>query len=123
MITLTLTNHNSDYELYFDLVDIPIAHRWLQEVNTFIQHNQPWDDSQRFYNFPNTIWNQETTAKQIQQLCEIINAHSPGLIVVPESSSISQDELNYLHNILERYHGLNDQQRSNEFYSNCPPEV
>jgi len=123
MITLTLTNHTSDYELYFDLVDIPIAHRWHQEVNIFVQHNQPWDDPQRFYNFPNTVWNQESTAKKIQQLCETINAYSPGLIIIPKSSSITQDELNYLHNIFERYHGLYDQQITNQFYSNAPTEV
>jgi hypothetical protein len=123
MITITLTNHTSDYDLYFDVVDISIAHRWLQEVNLFIQNNQPWDDSTRFYNFPNTVWTQESTAKKIQQLCRTINAHSPGLVVIPNSSGITQDELNYLHNIFERYHGLYDQQSSNKFYSTAPAEV
>lgn len=120
MITLTLTNHISDYNLYFDLVDIPIAHRWIRQVKTFIQNNQPWDDPNRFYNFPNTVWNQESTATKIQALCTTINYHSPGLITIPASSTISQDELNYLHSIFEQYHGLYDQQSSNTFYSNAP---
>jgi hypothetical protein len=122
-IQLTLTNSVTDYDLFFDVLDIDIAHRWLKEVQIFIDHGQPWDDSQRFYNFPNTVWNQESTAKKIRQLCVSVNAHSRGLIAVPDSSCISQDELNYLHNIFERYHGLYDQQTSNEFYSNAPLEV
>jgi hypothetical protein len=123
MISLTLTNGATDYELLFDLVDIPIAHRWLQQVEVFVRNGQPWDDPVRFYNFPNTYWNQHTTAEKIQDLCNTINQHSPGLINVPRSSMITQDELNYLHNIFERYHGLYDQQLTNEFYSNAPIKV
>lgn len=123
MISLTLTNGASDYELLFELVDIPIARRWQQQVEVFINHGQPWDDTTRFYNFPNTTWNQQTTAAKIQDLCHIVNNYSPGLISVPESSAITQDQLNYLHNIFEKYHGLYDQQSSNKFYSQAPMEV
>lgn len=122
-IQLTLTNSVTDYNLFFKLLDIDIAQRWLEQVQIFIDHNQPWDDPRRFYNFPSTVWNHETTAAKIQDLCNTINAHSPGLIAVPTSSSITQDELNYLHNIFEQYHGLYDQQASNSFYSNAPLEV
>ena len=122
-IQLTLTNSVTDYDLFFKLSDLDIAQRWLEQVQIFIDHKQPWDDTQRFYNFPNTVWNQESTAKKIQQLCKVINNHSPGLITVPNLSSITQDELNYLHNIFERYHGLYDQQASNQFYINAPIEV
>ena len=123
IVTVTLTNSTTDYDLNFELLDIDIARRWLEQVQIFIDHGQPWDDTKRFYNFPNTVWNQQRTAQHIQHLCNIINQHSPGLITIPDSEHITQDQLNYLHNIFERYHGLYDQQASNSFYSQAPTEV
>ena len=53
LVIITLTNGQSDYDLKFKLKDIDIAQRWLKHLNLFIEAGQPWDDAERFYNFPN----------------------------------------------------------------------
>ena len=123
IVTITLTNHNTDYDLVFDLLDIPIAHRWLKEVKLFIKAGFPWDDAERFYNFPNSIWTKDRVIAKINQYIDTINNYSPGLVATRLNDDVTQDQLNYLHSIFEQYHGLYDQQSSNEFFSNSPYEV
>jgi hypothetical protein len=109
--------------LYFDLVDTSITHKWLKHLNLFIEAGQPWDDLKRFYNFPNSEYTHDRVVDHLRRLIQTINDYSPGLIQKSIGHSPTQDDLNYLHHIFEVYHGLYDQQSSNEFFSKAPVAV
>lgn len=122
-VIISLTNHQSDYELGFDLLDTSITHKWLKHLALFIDAGQPWDDAKRFYNFPNSEYTHDRVVKHLKSLIEIINNYAPGLINLDVGPMLSQDNLNYLHHIFELYHGLYDQQSNNQFFSGAPIEV
>lgn len=118
-LIITLTNGESDLDLEFDLCDTNIAQRWLREVDLFIAAGQPWDDTQRFYNFPSTPWTEPRVRQRLQDLVDIINDHEP-VCEIDLSAEITQDQLNLLHSVFERYHGLYDQQSSNSWFQSAP---
>jgi hypothetical protein len=122
-VVITLTNNHSDYELRFDLLTTSITQKWLKHLNLFIQAGQPWDDIQRFYNFPNTQYTRERVSEHLHHLVNVIDSYAPGVIQKKIGNDISQDDLNYLHHVFEVYHGLYDQQSNNEFFSNAPVQV
>ena len=122
-VVITLTNNQSDYDLQFNLLDTSITQKWLKHLALFIDAGQPWDDIKRFYNFPNSEYTHDRVVEHLRYLTEIINNYSPGLIDRNIAQTITQDDLNYLHHIFEVYHGLYDQQSSNEFFCNAPVEV
>jgi hypothetical protein len=121
-IQITLTNHQTDYTLNFDLLDVDIAHRWLAHVQMFIDAGQPWDDPDRFYNFNNTKFDRAAVAKKLTELVTIINSYQPIVERWP-SKDLTQDDLNYLHHVFEVYHGLYDAQQNNDFFINAPTDV
>lgn len=122
-IILTLTDGTSDLDLTFELLNISIAQKWLKHLNLFIQAGQPWDDSKRFYNFPDTEYTEPVVVERINQLLDVIRRHDSTIVDRAVTSPISQDDLNYLHHIFEVYHGLYDQQNNNEFFMNSPKPV
>jgi len=121
-IQITLTNHQTDYTLNFDLLDIDIAHRLLNHVQMFIDAGQPWDDPARFYNFNNNKFDRAAVAKKLTELVTVINSYQPIVERWP-SKDLTQDDLNYLHHIFEVYHGLYDTQQNNDFFINAPTDV
>lgn len=114
---------NSTYTLTFELLDIPIAHKWLNELAEFIDNNQPFDDRERFYNFPYSKFTTEYVVNYLNSLIDTINEYAPGLVEHRAFATMSQDTLNYLHHIFEVYHGLYDEQQSNTFFNNAPLNV
>jgi hypothetical protein len=122
-IIITLTNGQSDYNLQFGLVDCSVAHKWLKHLELFIEAGQPWDDSRRFYNFPDSAYPEPVVADHLKHLVKTIQEYAPDLITQELGTTITQDDLNYLHHVFELYHGLYDQQDSNEFYSRAPKTV
>lgn len=122
-VIITLTNDRTDYDLQFDLLDTSITQKWLKHLELFIDAGRPWDDIKRFYNFPNSEYTHDRVVGHLKHLVKIISDYSPGLVQREFGSSITQDDLNYLHHVFEVYHGLYDQQHSNEFFSNSPTEV
>jgi len=122
-LIITLTNGQTDYDLQFALLDTSITHKWLKHLALFIDAGQPWDDIKRFYNFPNSEYTHDRVVDHLKYLIKIISDYAPELVQKEIGSSITQDDLNYLHHIFEVYHGLYDQQCSNEFFSNAPVEV
>jgi hypothetical protein len=122
-VILTLTNGTSDYSLTFALLDISIAQRWLKHLGLFIQAGQPWDDSKRFYNFPNDQYPESVVVERLKQLVGIIKTHDASIIQREFGTTLDQDDLNYLHHVFEVYHGLYDQQHENEFFMNSPKAV
>lgn len=121
-IILTLTNQNSDLDLEFDVLEIDIAQRWLREVQLFIDAGQPWDDAHRFYNFASTPWNHHLVVQKLAQLVDTINQHQ-AVIDIDWQDHLSQDDLNRLHHVFERYHGLYDQQHTNDWFQSAPQAV
>jgi hypothetical protein len=122
-VIITLTNGQSDYDLQFGLLDCSIAHKWLKHLELFIEAGQPWDDSRRFYNFPNTAYPESVVVEHLKHLITTIRDYAPDIITREPGTTITQDDLNYWHHVFEVYHGLYDQQDSNKFFCNAPKEV
>jgi hypothetical protein len=97
--------------LRFNLLDLPVTENWLRQVELFIAAGQPWDDPNRFYNFPSYGPTAKMIMFDLQRIVNLIAPHLPES-VEPMPDEINQDYLNYLHNIFERYHGLYDQQNT-----------
>jgi hypothetical protein len=77
------------------------------------------DNPDRFYGFGTAQQEQQRAVDMIQQCIATINAHDP---IIDRDFEYTQDGLNYLHNIFERYHGLLDQQTS-EYWHSAPDTV
>lgn len=107
----------------FKLVSSSLAQTWLKHLKLFVQSGQPWDDQERFYNFPNTKYTEPAVRAKLQELIDIIKNYAPSIITRHLGSPVSQDDLNYLHHVFEVYHGLYDQQTHNEFFTNAPKQV
>lgn len=122
-VIITLTNGDSDYELAFNMLNTSLTQQWVKHLNLFTQSGQPFDDPERFYNFPNTKYTEPVVAAKLQELAATIKNYAPNIIDKTIASPISQDDLNYLHHVFEVYHGLYDQQDQNEFYKNAPRHV
>jgi len=122
LVIITLTNGQSDYDLKFKLKDIDIAQRWLKHLNLFIEAGQPWDDAERFYNFPNTQFAKPVVVERLKKLIDTIKNYAPD-IINRDIKDITGDDLNYLHHVFEKYHGLYDTQNTNNFFTNAPKEV
>ena len=79
----------------------------------------PLDHPDRFYGFSSQLEERIRAEIMIQQCITTINQHTP---IIEREFDWSQDSLNYLHNIFERYHGLLDQQTS-EYWQQAPDQV
>jgi len=123
-IKIVLGNeNNSTYILTFELFDTPIAAKWFDELMQFIKHDQPFDDRERFYNFPYSKFTEEYVVNHLNTLIDTINNYSPNLVTQHASLNMSQDMMNYLHHIFEVYHGLYDAQQTNVFFADAPRQV
>ena len=121
-ITITLGNEDDSIDLRFDVLDTTIAQRWLDQVRMFTALGSPFDDRERFYNFPNTKFTPEYCAAELWKLVDILRPWIPELIETPRSD-LTQDILNKLHHVFEVYHGLYDDQNTNTLYKAMPAEA
>jgi hypothetical protein len=101
-----------DLELRFQIRDTPLAELWIERMSK--RHAWPMDNPDRFYGFGTAQQEQQRAVDMIQQCIAIINAHDP---IIDREFEYTQDGLNYLHNIFERYHGLLNQQTSEYWHS------
>lgn len=114
MLCITLGQHNP-LSLNFELRDTPVTRLWVERMNA--RHCWPLDHPDRFYGF-GTVWQERERAEtDIQRCISTINQWDP---IIHRPFEFTQDCLNYLHNIFERYHGLLDQQHS--YYWNQAPD-
>lgn len=107
----------SPLQLRFKIRSTPVAQLWvdrMQERNLW-----PMDDPQRFYGFDSQAQEQQRGADMIQQCISTINSHEK---IINRDFEYTQDCLNYLHNIFERYHGLLDAQTS-DYWQRAPDSV
>ena len=99
--------HNNNFDLRFQIRNTELAKAWLERMQN--RHSWPMDNPDRFYGFDSQQQEQHRAVEMIQQCIATINAHQP---IIDREFEYTQDCLNYLHNIFERYHGLLDQQTS-----------
>jgi len=109
--------HNGDLPLTFRLRSTELAQLWTERM----QHRTVWplDHPNRFYNFGTPAQERQRAVTDIQRCIEIINSHQ---VIINRPFEYTQDCLNYLHNIFERYHGLLDQQTS-PYWRSAPEPV
>lgn len=120
---ITLTNDKSDFDLEFDLIPHSVTKKWLKHAAMFIAAGQPWDDPERFYNFPKSKFDKTAVVDHLKTLVQIVKDYAPNTVPREFGDELTQDDLNYLHHVFEIYHGLYDQQDTNDFFNSAPKEV
>ena len=119
----TLANSTgAKYTLFFNILDTEIASKWLVELQKTLDLGTHLDDSERLYGFNGSKYTVEYCIDTLNKFVDTINRYQP-VCEKHVNYNYTQDDLNYLHNIFERYHGLYDAQDSNDFYSNAPKDV
>ena len=108
---------DGDFNLRFQIRDTPVARLWVERMQARGQY--PLDHPDRFYGFGTLEQEQLRARTYIQQCIQTINNHQP---IIDRPFEHTQDCLNYLHNIFERYHGLLDQQTS-AYWNSAPDSV
>ena len=122
-LEITLANSSrAKYTLYFNILDTEIASKWLSELQKTLDLGTQLDDSERLYGFNGSKYTVEYCIDTLNEFVDTINRYQP-VCERHVNYNYTQDDLNYLHNIFERYHGLYDAQDNNEFYTNAPKDV
>ena len=103
--------------LQFQIRPTPLAKLWVERMQA--RGSYPLDHPDRFYGFGSRLEERIRAELMIEQCITLINQHTP---IIKREFDWSQDCLNYLHNIFERYHGLLDQQTS-EYWQQAPDQV
>lgn len=106
-----------DLTLKFKIRDTAIAKLWAERMQSRDQY--PLDHPDRFYGFGTLEEEQARAVSMITNCISTINAHDK---IIHREFEYTQDCLNYLHNIFERYHGLLNQQNF-EYWSHAPDMV
>jgi hypothetical protein len=108
---------DGDLTLKFQIRSTPVAQLWVERMQS--RGHYPLDHPDRFYGFDTLEQEQARAVNLIQQCIATINTHE---VIIHRPFEYTQDCLNYLHNIFERYHGLLDQQNS-EHWNRAPEQV
>ena len=104
-------------ELQFKIRTTPLAELWVERMQA--RGSYPLDHPDRFYGFGSQLEERIRAEIMIEQCITTINQHEA---IIERGFDWSQDSLNYLHNIFERYHGLLDQQTS-DYWQQAPVVV
>lgn len=113
---LTLTNNINDIDLYFDIIDTPIAAKWAAEIDK----KYPLYETERFKGWPNDGKDYAYYLENLSAQVRIVNNYRQSAIDLPDSE-IAQNDLNHLHKFFEDLRGpINE---GTEFYNNAPEEV
>lgn len=116
MLSVTL-GQQDPLTLNFRVRKTPIAELWAHRMRERLAW--PLDHPNRFYGFGTPLQERERAVSDIQRCIATINLWDP---IIHRPFEYTQDCLNYLHNIFERYHGLLDQQHS-EYWLGAPESV
>lgn len=116
MLSITLGQHDP-LVLNFKIRSSPIAELWLERMRERMAW--PMDHPDRFYGFGTPQQERERAVADIECCIATINQWDP---IIHRPFEYTQDCLNYLHNIFERYHGLLDQQTS-AYWQAAPNDV
>ncbi len=116
MLAITL-GQTDPIVLNFKIRSTPIAQLWLERMRERLAWNM--DHPDRFYGFGTPQQERERAVADIECCIATINQWDP---IIHRPFEYTQDCLNYLHNIFERYHGLLDQQTS-AYWQAAPNDV
>jgi hypothetical protein len=116
MLSITL-GQQDPITLNFKLRNNPIARLWAQRMHE--RTSWPLDHPDRFYGFGTSQQERDRATQDIQRCIGTINLWEP---IIHREFEYTQDCLNYLHNIFERYHGLLNQQTS-DYWQRAPVPV
>ncbi len=116
MLSITL-GQQDPITLNFKLRNNPIARLWAQRMHE--RTSWPLDHPDRFYGFGTSQQERDRAIRDIQRCIGTINLWEP---IIHREFEYTQDCLNYLHNIFERYHGLLNQQTS-DYWQRAPVPV
>lgn len=108
---------DGDFTLKFQIRSDPVAQLWTERMLN--RNAWPLDHPDRFYGFNTPTEERDRAIAMIQNCIATINAHEH---VIVRPFEYTQDCLNYLHNIFERYHGLLNQQTS-PYWQRAPDAV
>jgi len=108
---------DGNFELNFQIRDTPVAKLWVERMQA--RGSYPLDHPDRFYGFGTLAQEQNRAVEYIQSCIATINSHE---VIIHRPFEYTQDCLNYLHNIFERYHGLLDQQNT-DYWNRAPDKV
>jgi len=118
MQTLVIVlGQNDPLTLEFQIRNTELAALWLDRMAA--RGNYPLDHPDRFYGFDSATIERDRAVRMIQQCIATINSHKH---IIDREFEYTQDCLNYLHNIFERYHGLLDQQDT-DYWRHAPVAV
>lgn len=120
-ITLTLCSPqdiNKTITLYYELLDRPIAKKYLLALKECVSQNYQINNKERFYGFPNDYRNENWIKQQIQLCAESLNSYSPGLVENLDEFDFDQCFMNRLHKIFEECRGSTLSPAS--FYKEAP---
>jgi hypothetical protein len=112
-----LLGRDKDLLLKFRLRDTPVTDLWVERMQS--RANYPLDNPNRFYGFGTQEQEQDRAVMYIQNCIATINSHET---IIHRPFEYTQDCLNYLHSIFERYHGLLDQQNT-DYWNRAPTTV
>ena len=112
-----LLGHDNDLLLKFRIRNTPIAQLWVERMQS--RADYPLDNPDRFYGFGTQEQERARAVSYIQSCIATINSHKT---IIHRPFEYTQDCLNYLHNIFERYHGLLDQQNT-DYWNRAPVAV
>ena len=108
---------NDPLILEFRIRNTPLTELWVDRMQS--RGDYVLDHPERFYGFDTPVQEQARAANIIQQCIVTINSHLP---IITRPFEYTQDCLNYLHNIFEKYHGLLDQQNT-QYWNTAPLPV
>lgn len=112
-----LLGTKGDFELCFQIRSTPLASLWLERMA--LRHSWPLDHPDRFYGLNSYDQDKHKAKEYITECIDTINQHAP---IIDRPFEFTQDCLNYLHHVFERYHGLLNQQNS-KFWHAAPSKV
>jgi hypothetical protein len=113
-LIITLGNN---IELKFRIRTTALSKLWVDRMQQ--RYPYPLDHPDRFYGFDDPAKEKSRATSMIQNCIDIINNHEH---IIKREFEYTQDCLNYLHNIFEKYHGLLDQQTS-DYWLRAPEQV
>jgi hypothetical protein len=116
MLVITL-GQQDPITLKFQIRKTPLAELWVERMRERLKW--PMDHPDRFYGFGTPKQERDRAVADIRRCIATINLWEP---IIHREFEHTQDCLNYLHNIFERYHGLLDQQNS-DYWNRAPNEV
>lgn len=111
MFKIILTDGQQDHELHFKVRDTLIAHKWFLEL----QKNYNIYEDDRF-----TKWGNKNLIEKLNEYIDVINNYD-NIVNRKIDSTVSQDDLNYLHKFFEDLRG--EVEERTIWFDNAPTSI